>query len=360
MSDRRADPTSSTMPDTPVSPGTHLLAIPTRPVRPVRRGLLSLAIVVIYGIIGYVVAGWSFADALYMVVITISSVGFGEVRPVDTTHLRIHTMLVIALGVVAVGYIVAGILRFVAEDALSKLVGHQRVKRTIDGLSGHTIVAGLGRMGTLVCEELAAAGEPFVLIESSADRLGVAGQRGWLHVVGDATEEEVLASAGLARAKSLVTAIPNDAVNVFITLTARQMNAHIQIIARAERASTQKKLKQAGASHVVQPAAIGAHRIVSILTNPSAVEFIELVTHRSSLAIEMDEVVVADPGPFAGQTLRDADIGRRTGVIVVAVKRADGRVEFPPKGDEPFAAGDSIVLLGRRANLTHFREAFRG
>jgi len=138
------------------------------------------------------------------------------------------------------------------------------------------------------------------------------------------------------------------------------MNAKVQIVARAERASTQKKLKQAGADFVVLPAAIGAHRIVSILTNPKAVEFIELVTHRSSLAIEMEEVVVSDPGPFAGKTLRDADVGRRTGVMVVAVKRADGRVEFPPNGDEPFAAGDAIVLLGRNANLASFREAFQG
>jgi voltage-gated potassium channel len=348
------------MPETPATPDLQAVSPPPRVVRPVWRGLLSLSIVIVYGVIGYVATGWSFADALYMVVITISSVGFTEVRPVDSPYLRVHTMLVIAFGMVAVGYTLAGILRFVAEDELAKLLGHQRVKRMIDHLSGHTIVAGMGRMGDLLCEELAAAAEPFVLIEISAEKLTIAAARGWLHVAGDATEEEVLARAGLARAKNLVTAIPNDAANVFITLTARQMNAHVQIIARAERSSTQKKLKQAGANHVVLPAAIGAHRIVSILTNPSAVEFIELVTHRSSLAIEMDEVAVTDPGPFAGQTLRDADIGRRTGVIVVAVKRVDGRVEFPPKGDEPFAAGDSIVLLGRRANLMHFREAFHG
>lgn len=327
--------------------------------RPIWRGLLGLAVVTTSGVAGYMLAGWSFADAVYMVVITISSVGFGEVRPVDTPFLRVHTMTVIALGLIAVGYTLAGILRFVAEEELARLLGHQRVRRMIDHLDQHTIVAGLGRMGTLVCEELAAAEEPFVLIETHADKLIAAGERGWLHVAGDATEEDVLSRAGLARAKALVTAIPNDAANVFITLTARQMNAKVQIIARAERASTQKKLRQAGANHVVLPAAIGAHRIVSILTNPSAVEFVELVTHRSSLAIEMDEVVVADPGPFVGQTLRDADIGRKTGVIVVAVKRADGRVEFPPKGDEPFAAGDAIVMLGRRTNLLSFREAFR-
>jgi voltage-gated potassium channel len=268
--------------------------------------------------------------------------------------------MVVALGVVAAGDTIAGILRFVTEEELTRLTGHYRVRRMIDSLSNHTIVAGLGRMGSLVCEELAAAGEPFVVIDQLPEKMAGYGGRNWLFVMGDATEESVLHEAGLERAKSLVTAIPNDASSVFITLTARQLNAKVQIIARAERASTQKKLRQAGANHVVLPAAIGAHRIVSILTNPSAVEFAELVTHRSSLAIEMDEVLVKSPGPFVGLTLRDLDIGRKTGVIVIAIKRADGRVEFPAKGDDALGAGDSIVLLGRRANLVHFREEYRG
>ncbi|MDB5349598.1 MAG: transport system, NAD-binding component [Planctomycetota bacterium] len=321
---------------------------------------MSLAAVVCLGAAGYVAMGWSVADAFYMVVITVSSVGFGEVRPVDSTYLRIHTMMVIALGMVAAGDTIAGILRFVTEEELSKLTGQYRVRRMIDALSDHTIVAGLGRMGSLVCEELAAAGEPFVVIDQAPEKMAAYGGRNWLFVAGDATEESVLLDAGLERAKALVTAIPNDASSVFITLTARQLNAKVQIVARAERATTQKKLRQAGANHVVLPAAIGAHRVVSILTNPSAVEFAELVTHRSSLAIEMDEVAVKSPGPLVGKTLRDLDIGRKTGVIVVAIKRVDGRVEFPPNGDEPLAAADSIVLLGRRSNLVHFREEFRG
>lgn len=348
------------MTDTSSTPDLELRDSRSRAERHIRRGLMSLAAVLIFGTAGYMAAGWSLADALYMVVITISSVGFGEVHPIDSTYLRIHTMMVIALGVIAAGDTIAGILRFVAEQELTRLTGHYRVRRMIDSLRDHTIVAGLGRMGSLVCEELAAAGEPFVVIDQSPEKMAAYGGRNWLFVSGDATEESVLHEAGLERAKSLVTAIPNDAACVFITLTARQLNAKVQIIARAERATTQKKLRQAGANHVVLPAAIGAHRIVSILTNPSAVEFVELVTHRSSLAIEMDEIQVKAPGPFVDLTLRDLDIGRKTGVMVVAIKRADGRVEFPPSGDEPLGAGDSIVILGRHANLVHFREEYRG
>ncbi len=153
--------------------------------------------------------------------------------------------------------------------------------------------------------------------------------------------------------------IPDDATSVFITLTARQLAPGLTIFARAELPSTQNKLKQAGANHVVVPASIGARRVAAMLSNPTAVEFVELVTQRARLAIEMDEGIVQAGSALAGRTLRDADIGRRTGVIVIAIKRHDGRLEFPPRGDEPLAPGDSIVLIGRHENLEQYRQAFQ-
>ena len=152
--------------------------------------------------------------------------------------------------------------------------------------------------------------------------------------------------------------LATDAENVFLTLTARRLVPDLEVIARADQQLTLKTLRQAGARHVVMPAAIGAHRIASLLTNPSAVEFAELVTRQSSVAIEMEEIPVRHRGPLDGLSLRDADIGRRTGVIVIAIKRHDGRVEFPPSGDEPFRDGDTAVLLGLRANLDAFRLLF--
>ncbi len=327
-------------------------------VRRIVLGFSAVLAVVVLGVAGYVALGWSAFDALFMVVITISGVGFGEVRPMGSTAERVHTMLVIALGLVAVAYTIAGFVQFLTEGEIRKLLGHQRMRRQIDMLSDHTIITGFGRVGGLVAEELAAAEMPLVIIERNPDRLPEIERHGFLHLLGDATEEKVLRDAGLERAKVLVTAMPTDAETVFITLTARQMAPKVMIVARAEQPSTQKKLRQAGADHVVLPAAIGAHRIVSLLTNPSAVEFTELVTQRSHLAIEMDDVPIKVADTLLGRTLRDADIGRRTGVIVIAVKRADGRVEFPPSGDEPFAQGDSIVILGRRANLDQFRREF--
>jgi voltage-gated potassium channel len=315
--------------------------------------------VIAYGVAGYMAMGWTFMDAFYQVFITISAVGLTEVHPLVTTPLRLHTMVVIATGLFCVAYTLGGFLSLLTEGEFRKYLGHERMLRQIETLSGHTIVAGFGRVGALVCDGLAGSEKPFVIIEQETVRVAELEARGFLHLVGDATEETILKEAGIERAAVLVTAMPNDAANVFITLTARELSPGLMIIARAEQPSTQKKLKQAGANHVIMPAAIGAHRIVSLLTNPTAFEFAELVTRRSSLAIEMDDIPIRESSPLAGLTLRDADIGRRTGVIVVAIKHADGRVEFPPGGDHRLTAGDSIVLLGRRENLDQFRENFR-
>jgi voltage-gated potassium channel len=297
-------------------------------------------------------------DAFYQVFITISAVGLTEVHPLTSTPLRLHTMLIIALGLLSVAFTVGGFVSLLTEGEFQKYLGQQRMLKQIESLRGHTIVAGFGRVGALVCEGLSGSDRPFVIIEQEPERAAEMAARGFPHLIGDATEETILREAGVERAAVLVTAMPNDAANVFITLTARELSPGLKIIARAEQPSTQKKLRQAGADHVIMPAAIGAHRIVSLLTNPTAVEFVELVTQRSSLAIEMDDIPVRPDSPLAGQTLRDSDIGRRTGVIVVAIKRSDGRVEFPPSGDHPFEPGDSIVLLGRRSNLEQFRAKF--
>lgn len=327
-------------------------------VRGLLQGIAAEAVVMVCGVVGYVLLGWTLFDAFYMVVITISGVGFGEVRPLRSPSERVHTILVIAFGMVAVGYTLARFIQFLTEAEIQNLLGRRRMRKQIELLSDHAVVAGFGRVGTLVCEELAASELPFVVIELSAEKIPEIESRGYLYVHGDATEESILLDAGLLRAGQLVTVMPNDAANVYITLTARQMAPNVKIIARAEQPTAQKKLRQAGADHVILPAAIGAHRIVSLLTNPSAVEFAELVTKRSSLAIEMDDIPIRAGSPLLNHSLRDADIGHRTGVIVIAVKRVDGRVEFPPSGDEPLVEGDSIVVLGRRSNLDQFRTLF--
>lgn len=329
-----------------------------RAVRRLGFGLLAHSTLSAFGVAGYMSMGWSFLDAIYMVIITVSTVGFGEVRPVDSVGLRIHTMVLIVVGTVTLTYIVASLVQLVTEGEIQRILGHQRVKRQIDQLRDHVIVAGMGRMGLLIAAELGEAGVPFLIVERLPERLPELQAREWLFVLGDATEEEVLREAGLDRARALVTVIPNDAVNVFITLTAREMAPKVRILARAEQPSTEKKLIQAGADHVVLPAAIGASRAVTTLLNPGAIQLTELVTRNTGLAFEIAEVSVEPGSPFSGRTLRDADVGRRTGAMILAVKRADGPVDFPPRSDEPLRVGDGILLLGRRENLERFRELF--
>lgn len=329
-------------------------------VRRVVYGLTAIVMVALYGTAGYLVLGWSFLDALYQVVITISGVGFNEVRPLVSTPARIHTMMVIGLGMLSVAFTLGSFVQFLTESEVLDYLGRHRMMKQIETLSGHTIVVGYGRVGGLVCDELSARDQPFVIIEVNPDRVAMAEARGFACIHGDATEEHVLKTAGIIRARVLVSVMPNDAENVFITLSARQLCSAIIIVARAEGPSTPRKLKQAGADHVVMPAAIGANRIVSLLTNPGAVEFAELVTKRSSVAIEMDEMPINGASPLVGRSLRETDVKRRTGVIVVAIKRADGRVDFPPSSDDIMAPGDSVVILGQRPNLDQFRQQFLG
>jgi voltage-gated potassium channel len=259
----------------------------------------------------------------------------------------------------SVAFTLGSFVQLLTESEILDFFGRRRMSKHIQTLSGHTVIAGFGRLGGLICDELTVREKPFVLIDLSQERAAMAEARGFPIVHGDATEEHVLQQAGIERAKVLVTVVPNDAENVFITLTARQMCTHLVIVSRAEGPSTPKKLRQAGADHIVMPAAIGAHRIVSLLTNPAAVEFAELVTNRSSVEIEMDELLITASSALAGKSLRDADIKRRTGVIVIAIKRADARLEFPPSGDELISPGDSIVLMGQRPNLDQFREHYQ-
>jgi voltage-gated potassium channel len=329
-----------------------------RSVRHIVGGLIALLMVIILSTTGYVFMGWKVFDAFYMVVITISTVGYGEVQPLTTVASRVHTMVTITLGTIAVAYTIGGFVQFLAEGEFQQFLGHHRMRRQIETLSDHTIVVGFGRVGSLVCKDLTLVGLPFVVIENSHEKIDEIERLGYLFVMGDGTDEKVLQEAGLTRAKVLITAMPSDAETVFITLSARQMAPRVMIVARAEQPSTFKKLVQAGADHIVLPSSIGARRIVSLVTNPSAVDFVELITQRFSLEIEMDDIPIHETSSLKGQSLRNANIGRLTGVIVIAIKRSDGRLQFPPTGNETLEIGDKLVILGRRANIEQFRREF--
>ncbi len=326
-------------------------------VRRLALGLVSLVVLYAWGVVGYILLGWNFSDSIYMVAITVSTVGFTEVRPI-TGLLRAHTISIIALGTIVVAYLVGAFLQFFTEGDLQRILGLQSTRRKIVKLQNHAIIAGYGRLGSLLCEDLTEVNFPFVVVEPNSARAAEVLRRGFLLVEGDATDEAALHEAGIDHARALVVAVASDSDSVFITLTARQLTPKLLIVARAELPTTQKKLVQAGANQVILTAAVSARRIAALLQNPNTVEFIELVTKQSHLDLEVDEAPILAGDSLEGLSLRDADIGRRTGAMVIAIKRVAGVVEFPPTGDEPLRSGDAIVLIGRRSNLDHFADAF--
>ncbi|MEK6239081.1 MAG: NAD-binding protein [Planctomycetales bacterium] len=331
------------------------------PLRRLRAGVCFLLAVCLTGVLGYRAAGWSWLDATYMVVITVSTVGFAEIGEMNP-GMRLFTILLIIFGITAMTYTMGGFLQMLTEGEINRALGERRMTTAMKRLSGHVIVCGYGRMGAILAGELHRRKRDFVVIDREPDRIREAEAEQYLVLTGDATEEEVLCEAGVERSKSLVTTLPNDAENVFITLTARNLNHDLKIIARGELPSTEKKLYQAGANRVVLPAAIGAMRMANMITMPSSMELIEQVSGLSSLQLQVDRVDVAmnelwvpKDSTLVGQTVVKAAIRSRHGLIVVAVKPAStGKLVFNPDNDLVFAEHDVVVVMGGKDTIAEF------
>ena len=319
-----------------------------------RAGLVILGVIAMVGVFGYWLAGWTLLDSIYMVVITLSTVGYKEVGTL-TPALQIFTCLVIIFGVSTTLYIVGGLLQMMFEGEINRALGMRRVCREIERLKGHIIICGFGRMGEILAGEMERQHKSFVVIEDDSDRLAEAASLNYLAIHGDASEEETLERAGLERASTLVTSLPRDADNVFITLTARNANSDLQIIARGEYESTEKKLLQAGANRVVLPAATGALRMAAMITRPSAVELIEIVAGRRIAEVDVDEFELPEESPLVGSTVLDSQAGSRHRLLIVAIRRHGCDLEFNPPAHHEFKAGDSVIIMGRLANIEGFR-----
>jgi voltage-gated potassium channel len=237
------------------------------------------AAVIVLGSLGYVaIAGWGLFDALYMTVITMGGVGYREVHPLTPAG-QLWTMLVIFSGVGALGYAVVTVTDFMVEGHFSGLLEGRRMDRLIAGMTGHHVVAGLGRVGTVVGDEFEAAGVPFVVIDADDAAIAHAKEKGWAWVKGDATEETTLREAGIERARSLTAALDSDAANVFVTLTARGLSRDLMVVARATTPSAESKLLRSGADRVITPTEIGGRRMAAMVMKPMVVDFLDVVTH---------------------------------------------------------------------------------
>lgn len=323
----------------------------------IRQGALVLVAVVIVALIGYRIAGFDWIGALWMTVITVSSVGYGEQSQLHP-GVQLFTVVIIVFGMSATAYTLGGLVQLMLEGEFERMLGTRRVNREIENLENHVIICGFGRIGQLLTADLMHDRQKFVIIEREPELVAEARQRPYLCLQGDATEDEILKIAGIERARALVTALPSDAANVFITLTARNLNPEVLVIARAEQESTGNKLRQAGANKIVMPAAIGAHRMARLITRPSTADMMELVTETNLPGFELDEIPLPENAKLVGVSVRATEARRKHGLLVVAVKQAGGEMLFNPDADYKFRVQDTVILMGRSEDILRFRSEF--
>ena len=319
-------------------------------------GKLRIALIMLAGIIAMGTCGYYFFenmpifDAFYMTVITISTVGFSEIRPLSMLG-RSITVIIIILGI-SVGTYTAGIIvQWLVGGELQKIFGRRKLQKQIANLKNHFIICGFGRIGHIVCQELYEEKIDFVVIEQDPAALADMQAEKYLFLEMDATTEEALMAAGIMMAKGLVTAVNSDANNVFITLTAKGLRPDIFVLARSSEEKNEGKLIKAGATRVVSPYMIGARRMAHVLKRPTVVDFIDIATMGNQLGLIMEEAKIDTNSRFIGKNLIDSRIRQDYGVIIVAIKKLSGKMIFNPKPSEILDSGDVIVVIGQKDDL---------
>ncbi|REJ65886.1 MAG: potassium channel protein [Planctomycetota bacterium] len=325
------------------------------PLERIRLGAFLLAMVLVGSVIGYhfLDPDTHWLDDLYMVVITVSSVGFTE-RPDTTWQFQLFTIGVIVFGMSAAVYTIGGFLQLITVGEIDRVLGVRKMAQGIQRLDQHVIICGFGRMGRRLASELGRERRSFVVVENRPEAAEDASRDGHLVQLGDAREEDVLRAAGVERCRVLVTALPVDADNVFITLTGRNLNPGAMIIARGEHPSTTQKLRQAGANRVVMPTAIGAQRMATMITRPSTGEFLELVADDRVMDVELDELTVTAGSPLLERSVDEIVADWPHTMLIVAVKMAGGKMVFRPEPDYRLAAGDTVILMGQSEDVARF------
>lgn len=319
----------------------------TDPFRRVRIGLGAFALVLVAGTVGYLGLGFSFLDAVYQTVITVSTVGFSSPRAL-TEGGKVFTILLILVGVGTALYAFSAVLEVLLEGHMRNLVRRRRMEREIARMDRHVIVCGWGRVGREVAHFLVNAGRDVVVVDRDGERLA---EVPYATVQGDVTDDETLENAGLARAATLVAALDTDADNLYVTVAAKSLRPELQVIARARSDSSEPKLRRAGADRVVNPQQLGGDRMASFVLQPHVVEFIDVVMHDGTLEFRLEEVAVAPDSPLAGQTVRSAHLRDRTGALVLAIRRPDGGFLTNPSPEETIRAGDVLIGVGTADQL---------
>ena len=324
----------------------------------VGRGVILLVGVVIIGTVGFMVLeDFPVLDALYMTIITISTVGYGEVRMLHADG-HIFVIVLIIAGIMVLGYTLTSLGRAVVEGSLQRVVGRKRMLREIGKMQGHIIVCGYGRVGRTICEELQTEQVPFVIIDRDPEQAEILEQKHFKVVVGDATEDEVLMQAGVLKARGLVAVASRDVDNLYITLSAREMCVHenpgLLIVSRASNVRDLRKIRSVGADQVISPYNIGGVRIAQALLRPATYQVMDLLSNSGEMELSLEDVHVREDSSIAGRALRDTNIRQDFNLIIIGVKKPDGDLAFNPGPEYVLETGDELITLGSRDQLDRF------
>ncbi|WP_397445906.1 potassium channel family protein [Polaribacter sp. R77954] len=311
------------------------------------------------GTLGYMsFSNYTFIDALYMTVITVTTVGFGEVHPF-TPEEKIFTIFLILTSITIFGYAVSAFSEYLVSGQFFEHFKHRRVEKQIADLEGHTIVCGYGRNGKQAIVKLSNYNKDFVVVEKNKDMIALLDENGLLNIEGDATLDETLLSAGIKKASALIAALPSDANNLFIVLTASQLNKDCRIISRASNESSYSKLKIAGADNVIMPDKLGGNHMASLVTTPDVIEFVDRLTIEGETTANLEEIDVDElPKKYLGKTILDLDLRRQTGCTVIGFRNPDKDYVINPEASTPLVQGAHLIVLGRPEQITKLRELF--
>jgi voltage-gated potassium channel len=323
----------------------------------IKIALVILLTIIIIGTLGfYFIEGWSFVDSFYACIVTMATVGYGDFVP-RTTEGKFFTVFVIIFGAGTMFYTLILLAETVIEGRLLSLLGRGKLEKIIEKMDNHYIICGGGRIGFLICRELMAGKMPCVVIDNNPEVIQKAQDEGFIYCKGDATQDKVLIAAGIKRAKGIVCVLPSDAENLYVILTAKELNQKIYIMARSEGEESEHRLLRAGADRVMSPYTLGGVRMAMAILRPAMLDFIEITTSRQSLELRMEEIAICKDSPFISKTLEDSGIRKRFGLIIVAVKKDSGKMIFNPMANYVIEEGDRLISMGEDDNVKQFAQS---
>ncbi len=327
------------------------------PLQKIWHGAVALALIFCVAACTYRwIGGYSWLEAIWMVVITISTVGFAE-RTESAPEIQITTMALIVFGVTAAAYTCGGFIQLALEGEIERALGRRKMTSEIAKLNDHVVICGFGRLGYDLAVQLSHREQSFVIIDQDPERFGQCQHDGMLAILGDATDEAILQDARISKAKSVVSSLPSDAENVFIALTARNLSPEIQIVAKAEQESSCKKLRQAGADKIVMPHKVGAQQMERMISRPTTADLVELFAEATHLDMELDEFLINQNSDLVGKSLSQSQIKEEFNLLVIGLKNGNGHFMFNPTANQIIATDDIILVIGDVNDINRMKAA---